>query len=239
LAGILPSRAAFAADKVILRTNWLFYGSHSVFFLGIDKGYYDQNGLDVVVKQGNGSGNTADWKEVRKLRGRLDGDFLWVRDGERRFVIQDSDVLEKIEDAFAPQSEIGARQSKLGAHQSRIGDQQSKIGMQQSRIGEQQSEIGAQQAEIAMRMARRQARGQDTRDLERTADELSDQMEALSRQQEKLSEQMEPFSRQQEELGSQMERLSREMERASRTTSRQVRALIERAIEDGSAEPLR
>jgi NitT/TauT family transport system substrate-binding protein len=59
LAGLLPGRAAFAADKVILRTNWLFYGSHSVFFLGIDKGYYDQNGLDVVVKQGNGSGNTV------------------------------------------------------------------------------------------------------------------------------------------------------------------------------------
>jgi len=58
LATTLPGRA-FAADKVILRTNWLFYGSHSVFFLGIDKGYYDQNGLDVVVKQGNGSGNTV------------------------------------------------------------------------------------------------------------------------------------------------------------------------------------
>src|SRR5262249_47926564 len=28
-------------------------------FLGIDKGYYDQNNLDVVVKQGNGSGNTV------------------------------------------------------------------------------------------------------------------------------------------------------------------------------------
>jgi NitT/TauT family transport system substrate-binding protein len=51
--------AANAADKVVLRTNWLFYGSHAVFFLGIDKGFYDQNGLDVVVKQGNGSGNTV------------------------------------------------------------------------------------------------------------------------------------------------------------------------------------
>lgn len=59
LAGVLPVRRAFAADKVTLRTNWLFYGSHSIFFLGIDKGYYDQNSLDVVVKQGNGSGNTV------------------------------------------------------------------------------------------------------------------------------------------------------------------------------------
>lgn len=59
MAAALPHRMAFAADKVVLRTNWLFYGSHAVFFLGIDKGYYDQNSLDVVVKQGNGSGNTV------------------------------------------------------------------------------------------------------------------------------------------------------------------------------------
>ncbi|HKF60827.1 MAG TPA: ABC transporter substrate-binding protein [Dongiaceae bacterium] len=59
LATGLAGRAAFAEDKVILRTNWLFYGSHAIFFLGIDKGYYQQNGIDVVVKQGNGSGNTV------------------------------------------------------------------------------------------------------------------------------------------------------------------------------------
>jgi NitT/TauT family transport system substrate-binding protein len=55
----LPLRSAFAADKVIFRTNWLFYGSHSIFFLGIDKGLYSQDNLDVVVKQGNGSGATT------------------------------------------------------------------------------------------------------------------------------------------------------------------------------------
>jgi NitT/TauT family transport system substrate-binding protein len=50
---------AEAADKVVLRTNWLFYGSHCIFLYGIDKGFYEQNGLDVVVKQGNGSGNAV------------------------------------------------------------------------------------------------------------------------------------------------------------------------------------
>ena len=43
----VPMRSAFAADKVIFRTNWLFYGSHAIFFLGIDKGYYGQDNLDV------------------------------------------------------------------------------------------------------------------------------------------------------------------------------------------------
>lgn len=52
-------RRAFALDKVTLRTNWLFYGSHSIFFLGIDNGFYEKDGIDVVVKQGNGSSNAV------------------------------------------------------------------------------------------------------------------------------------------------------------------------------------
>ena len=55
----LGGRLALAAEKVVFRTNWLFYGSHAIFFLGLDRGYYSDAGLDVVVKQGNGSGNTV------------------------------------------------------------------------------------------------------------------------------------------------------------------------------------
>jgi NitT/TauT family transport system substrate-binding protein len=72
LAGALPIRPAFALDRVTLRTNWLFYGSHAVFFLGIDKGLYEKNGLDVVVKQGNGSGNTV------RLVANKDSTFAYV-----------------------------------------------------------------------------------------------------------------------------------------------------------------
>src|SRR5215471_19662837 len=72
LAGSLPLQPAWAADKVIFRTNWLFYGSHAIFFLGIDKGFYDKDNLDVVVKQGNGSGNTV------RLVANKDSTFAYV-----------------------------------------------------------------------------------------------------------------------------------------------------------------
>lgn len=72
LASELPFRAAFAADKVVLRTNWLFYGSHAIFFLGIDRGMYGKNNLDVIVKQGNGSGNTV------RLVANKDTDFAYA-----------------------------------------------------------------------------------------------------------------------------------------------------------------
>jgi NitT/TauT family transport system substrate-binding protein len=70
LAAVLGT-AAQAMDKVVLRTNWLFYGSHSIFFLGIDKGFYADEGIDVVVKQGNGSGNAV------RLVANGDSDFAY------------------------------------------------------------------------------------------------------------------------------------------------------------------
>ena len=69
-----PAPAAHAADKVTLRTNWLFYGSHSIFFLGMDKGFYEKQGIDLVVKQGNGS-------RQRRPPGRQQGQRLRLRLG--------------------------------------------------------------------------------------------------------------------------------------------------------------
>jgi NitT/TauT family transport system substrate-binding protein len=50
----------------------LFYGSHAIFFLGIDRGMYEKNNLDVIVKQGNGSGNTV------RLVANKDTDFAYA-----------------------------------------------------------------------------------------------------------------------------------------------------------------
>ena len=73
VAGALlaASAGAQAADKVTLRTNWLFYGSHSIFLLGIDKGFYEKQGIDLTVKQGNGSGNAV------RLVANGDSDFAY------------------------------------------------------------------------------------------------------------------------------------------------------------------
>lgn len=70
LALIGPA-AAQDLEKVTLRTNWLFYGSHSIFFLGIDRGYYEDEGIDLVVKQGNGSSNAV------RLVANHDSDFAY------------------------------------------------------------------------------------------------------------------------------------------------------------------
>jgi len=75
IAGALTLAAGQAGaqdlDKVTLRTNWLFYGSHAIFFLGIDRGYYEDESIDLVVKQGNGSSNAV------RLVANKDSDFAY------------------------------------------------------------------------------------------------------------------------------------------------------------------
>ncbi len=48
-----------AADKVSLRLNWYLGGLHVPFYYGKDKGYYAEEGIDLTINEGRGSGNTV------------------------------------------------------------------------------------------------------------------------------------------------------------------------------------
>jgi NitT/TauT family transport system substrate-binding protein len=41
------------------RLNWTLYGEHAPFFLGVDKGFYLDEGLDVTILEGSGSGTVV------------------------------------------------------------------------------------------------------------------------------------------------------------------------------------
>lgn len=59
VAGLFAAslQAAQAADKVRLRLNWMYYGSHAGFAYGKDKGIYEKHGIDLDIRSGNGSGS--------------------------------------------------------------------------------------------------------------------------------------------------------------------------------------
>src|SRR5262249_8026967 len=61
--GVVAAGIGFAAslasadDAVRLRLNWMYYGSHAGFAYGKDKGYYKEQGIDLDIRSGNGSGS--------------------------------------------------------------------------------------------------------------------------------------------------------------------------------------
>jgi NitT/TauT family transport system substrate-binding protein len=66
---VLASALAFAAgagnaiaqakDKVTLMLNWYTYSEHAPFYLGKERGYFDQEGIDLDIQEGRGSGVTV------------------------------------------------------------------------------------------------------------------------------------------------------------------------------------
>jgi len=46
---------AEAADKVKLRLHWKVGAEHVAFIVAMDKGFYDQEGIDISIKEGSGS----------------------------------------------------------------------------------------------------------------------------------------------------------------------------------------
>ncbi len=50
--------AAQTRDKVTLMLNWYVYGEHAPFFLGKEKGYFAQEGIDLQIQEGRGSAAT-------------------------------------------------------------------------------------------------------------------------------------------------------------------------------------
>ncbi|MGG5819952.1 ABC transporter substrate-binding protein [Falsiroseomonas sp. HW251] len=52
LLGAAPSAAQ---DRVSLRLNWLLYGFHTPFYLGVERGFYREAGIELTIGEGQGS----------------------------------------------------------------------------------------------------------------------------------------------------------------------------------------
>lgn len=56
---VAMSGAAQANDEVSLRLNWYLGGLHAPFYLGLERGYYAEEGIDLTINEGRGSGVAA------------------------------------------------------------------------------------------------------------------------------------------------------------------------------------
>ncbi len=48
-----------AADDVTLILNWYLGGLHVPFYYGKERGYYEDEGIDLTINEGRGSANTV------------------------------------------------------------------------------------------------------------------------------------------------------------------------------------
>lgn len=56
---VLVAGPCLAQDKASLRLNWIIYGFHTPFYLGLQRGIYKRHGIDLTIGEGKGSGSTV------------------------------------------------------------------------------------------------------------------------------------------------------------------------------------
>jgi NitT/TauT family transport system substrate-binding protein len=55
----LTAQSAFAQDNVSLRLNWQLLGFHAPFYLGVERGFYKDVGINLTINEGRGGAVTA------------------------------------------------------------------------------------------------------------------------------------------------------------------------------------
>jgi hypothetical protein len=189
------------------------------------------------------AGSTADLRRARALRtgGK---DVLFVRRGDKSYVIRDAKTLEQMRAAFEPQTKLGAQQAELGKKQAELGMKQAEFGQKQAALGLKQAQLGMRHAELSLQVARASAQGDEAararqeKELEKSEEALEKEQEALEQQQEALSKEQEALGRQQESLGREQEKLGEQQEALAREGEKKMKALIDEAVRKGLAEPV-
>lgn len=196
----------------------------------------------VLVKEGeestSGSGEIDDYKYARKLRDRYHGDFLYIRQGQRRYVVRDHDAIDDVRNLMDPMERIGRQQAEAGAHQAEIGARQAAIGAEQAKLGAKQGKLGARQAVLSAEIAEAAAEGRSARRYREELASVAEEMRELGREQGKLGQRMAVISREMEPYSREQGRLGKEQGRASRILQDYMEDSIPEWIRSGRAESI-
>jgi beta-lactamase regulating signal transducer with metallopeptidase domain len=189
------------------------------------------------------AGSTSDLRRARGLRtgGK---DIIFVRRGDRSYVIRDAQIIAQARAAFEPQTKLGSQQAELGNRQAGLGMKQAEFGQKQAALGVKQAQLGLRQAELSLQASRlaaqndEAARERQEKELDKQQEALEKEQEALSQEQEKLGEEQEKLGEQQEALGQEQEKLGEQQEKLAREGEKKLKALIDEAVSKGLAEPV-
>ncbi len=186
-------------------------GERAVVHSGQDAG--ERKDSYALVRQGESGSSmhthSGDRKSIEAVRRSIDGDFLWFRDGGKAYVVQDREVLAKVDAAWAPLN--------------RLGERMDGYGRQMDEHGKRMAALGKQMDEAAASLVRGRETDRKTQGAEASMEEIGKRMNEAGK----------PM----DALGKQMNLLGKQMERESRTADKAVRALIREAMAKGLASP--
>jgi bla regulator protein BlaR1 len=198
-----------------------------------DEGFALFNGDSVTI-----NGSTSDVATAKRLH-QENEPMLWLRRGNKAWVIRDKTTLERAKRIYQPVSQLAEAQGELAGKQGEIAARQAGLAARSAGFAERQAAIAQRQAQLAeqtMDPATRASAEMESRrrSLQAEQDTLARQQNAL--QTEQNQEQTE-LSAKQAELSSQQAAMTRLQQEATQKADRQTRQLTDDALASGAAQP--
>ncbi len=183
------------------------------------------------------SASTSEQHEVQALKKRLKGDFLWFRDKDHSYVIEDPAEIAKLRELFKPMDELRQRMDELGQEMKVHGDklkalgqemkavskhdephskEMGTLGRQMGALGREAGELGKRQVALERKLDNEKLSAADERALEAQMEQVEKQIEALDAQMEELGRTLEAHGQKLEEAHQPMKAIGQKMDAAGK-----------------------
>jgi bla regulator protein BlaR1 len=221
LAG--PARAGSWSE------SWTSDSSYRQFAYALVQPDEDEGGASILA------GTEADHSELKRQSGRIEGAFVWMRSGSKRYVIQDPALVARAKDILEPEAEMNLNQGKLGEMQGNLGQLQGELGQEQGKLGARQARLAERQAKLAGLEARTSPDVATRDQIQRLKAEIDAEQEELGRAQANLGEKQGKMGKDQERLGAEQKRAGEHRAEVTARIRAQMRSLLDDAIRSGAA----
>jgi len=181
-----------------------------------------------IVSHGNTSNSDMEaLDDLDKLKDDYGEEFLYIREGDDRYVIRDHAMVERAQRALEPMHEAGREIGvAVGAKVSR--------SFSMSEDAREQARLGRRIGRLSRQISRLSREGEDTKDPEREQAKLQRELDEL---QEKSDARDDHRSRKSDaELDGKTEKASRHMKDAAKHLKHEIRAIFSEAKERHLAE---
>ncbi len=171
--------------------------------------------LEFMVQSGDSTFmNDSGALDSASLRNTYGDHFAaFVKDG-KRYVITNRQIVDQIEQQFAPVAELAKKQGKLAGKQGKLAGEQGRLA--------------ASQAAVAAEEAARISAGQ----YERKSGDSEARQRDLARQQRELGDQQHALGEEQKKLGEQQKSVAHDVEA-------KVASILDAALKSGAAVPVK
>ncbi|NOT33551.1 MAG: hypothetical protein HOP12_05190 [Candidatus Eisenbacteria bacterium] len=196
-----------------------------------------------LIEPGKGStvwmSNSDDTRMLGRLQREEKGPFMWFRKSGAHYIVRDPETLDDARDIVGPQELLGRSQGRLGARQGSFGGAQGRLGARQGRLGARMGTLAGREVKLQLALQSERLSSSERRDIERSLDRLEVEREAIQNEMEALSSQQSELGAVQSQLGAVQAELGARQAEISKRVGREMRALADRAMRDGTARRLR